>query len=85
MKNNPDTLSVSQRIRAIYPGQRYSHISISCLAAFPAASKLKSKRYICKELRDGVSCLLVLCIKRLSDPACTHKAQINSQTWQHKS
>lgn len=80
MKNNPDTLSVSQRIRAIYPGQRYSHIPISCLAALPAASKLKSKRYICKELRDGVLYLVLLCIKRLSNPAYTHKAHINSQT-----
>lgn len=41
MKSNPDTLSVSQRIKAIHPGQRYSHIPISCLAALPTVLKLK--------------------------------------------
>lgn len=28
-----NTLLVSQIIKAIYPGQKYSHIPISCLAA----------------------------------------------------
>lgn len=56
MKSNPDTLSVSQRIRAIYSGQRNSHIQLfGCFA-----SKVKFKRYICKELRDGVICLYAL-------------------------
>lgn len=30
MESNPDTLSVSKRIRAVYSGYRYSQIPISC-------------------------------------------------------
>lgn len=40
MKSNPDTLSVSQTIKDIYPGQKYSHTPINCLAALPTILKL---------------------------------------------
>ena len=50
MKSSPDTLSVSQRIRYIFSGQRYSHTPISCLAA------LKLMQYIFEELRHAEIC-----------------------------